>query len=124
MLTIRSARPTLGTRDLATALRFYVEVLGFDVQTTMGDPPDFALLSSPDGGGLGLVRVDDPTVTDEYACCYVDVTGVEELHSRCVAAGYPITNPLTRHPWGNHDFVVRDPDGHLIAVGEAGPPPA
>jgi catechol 2,3-dioxygenase-like lactoylglutathione lyase family enzyme len=123
MPAIHATRPTLGTRDLSSSLRFYVDVLGFDVQTTMGDPPDFALLTSPDGGGLGLVTVADPPVTDEYACCYIDVTGVEELHGRCVEAGCAITNPLTRHPWGNHDFVVRDPDGHLIAVGEPGPPP-
>jgi catechol 2,3-dioxygenase-like lactoylglutathione lyase family enzyme len=120
MPAIHTTRPTLGTRDVGAALRFYVEVLGFDVATTMGDPPNFALLTSPAGGGLGLVQVADPLVTEEYACCYIDVTGVEELHRRCVAAGHPITNPLTRHPWGNHDFVVRDPDGHLIAVGEPG----
>jgi catechol 2,3-dioxygenase-like lactoylglutathione lyase family enzyme len=26
--------------------------------------------------------------------------------------------PLTTHPWPMRDFVFRDPDGHLIAVGE------
>src|SRR3954454_10402269 len=103
MASILGARPTLGTRDVGASLGFYVGVLGFEVATTMGDPPDFALLTSPDGGGLGLVRVDDPPVTDHYACCYVDVAGVEELHRRCVDAGFAITSPLTRQPWGNHD---------------------
>jgi catechol 2,3-dioxygenase-like lactoylglutathione lyase family enzyme len=123
MPEIIGVRPTLGVRDVSASLALYVDALGFQVTTTMGDPPDFALLSGQAGAGLGLVRVDEPAATTEFACCYLDVAGVEALHDRCLAAGFVITHPLTRHPWGNLDFVVRDPDGHLIAVGERGSPP-
>jgi hypothetical protein len=26
--------------------------------------------------------------------------------------------PLTTHPWPKRDFVIRDPDGHQIAIGQ------
>jgi uncharacterized glyoxalase superfamily protein PhnB len=43
---------------------------------------------------------------------------VDGFHDRAVAAGLEVTNELTTHPYGQRDFVVRGPDGHLIAVGE------
>jgi predicted enzyme related to lactoylglutathione lyase len=83
---------------------------------TMGEPPTFAMISHGEVG-LGLVRTERPAVAD-FACCYVDVDGVEALHQRCVDAGATVTNPLTRQPWGNYDFVIADPDGHQLAFGE------
>ena len=32
--------------------------------------------------------------------------------------GGKITNPLTTWPWGMRDFVVTDPDGNWLAIGE------
>ena len=110
------ARTTLGVRDVAASIDFYRRTIGFEVLVTMGEPPDFALLGA-DGAGLGLVATAQPAVAD-FACCYVDVEGVEELHRRCVDAGATVTSPLTRQPWGNHDFVIADPDGHQLAFGE------
>lgn len=46
------------------------------------------------------------------------VRGVEALLGSCEVAGFEIARPLTTQPWGLRDFVVRDPDGHLIGVGE------
>lgn len=109
-------RTTLGVRDVPTSIDFYEKALGFAVLVSMGEPPNFALVGADDAD-LGLTEVETPAVAD-FACCYIDIEGVEELHQRCVEAGAPITNPLTRHPWGNYDFVVADPDGHQIAFGE------
>ena len=44
--------------------------------------------------------------------------GVDELHARCEAAGATFVSPLTTQPWGMRDFVVADPDGNRIAIGE------
>ena len=114
MLTSRS---TLGVRDAKVSIAFYTETLGFTVQTVMGEPPSFAVLVRDDIS-LGLVQTAKPAVAG-FACSYWNVEGVEALHTRCVDAGATISNPLTRQPWGNYDFVVKDPDGHQIALGEA-----
>jgi predicted enzyme related to lactoylglutathione lyase len=88
----------------------------------MGEPVDFALIGTGDVG-LGLVAAERPVVA-EFVCCYFDVDGVEALHGRCLDAGATISSPLTRQPWGNHDFVIADPDGHQIAFGEVPERPA
>jgi predicted enzyme related to lactoylglutathione lyase len=110
------SRTTLGVQSVPTSIDFYAAAVGFEVFTTMDDPPTFAMVGIGEVG-LGLTQVEHPAVA-EFACCYVNVEGVEELHARCVAAGATITNPLTRQPWGNYDFVIADPDGHQLAFGE------
>jgi uncharacterized glyoxalase superfamily protein PhnB len=49
---------------------------------------------------------------------YVSVTGVDDLHERCVAEGARIVTGLADHPWGLRDFVVEVPGGHRLALGE------
>jgi predicted enzyme related to lactoylglutathione lyase len=110
------SRATLGVKSVPASLEFYDRAVGFTTLTAMGEPPTFAIVG-PGDAALGLGRVEHPAVAD-FACCYFNVEGVEELHQRCVDAGARITAPLTRQPWGNYDFVVADPDGHQLAFGE------
>lgn len=114
--TFLSSRATLGVSDVAASADFYSRAVGFEVLVSMGEPLNFAMVGSG-GIGLGLVLADAPSVAP-FACCYFNVEGVEALHQRCVDAGATIANPLTRQPWGNYDFVVADPDGHMLAFGE------
>ncbi|HVW30369.1 MAG TPA: VOC family protein [Polyangiaceae bacterium] len=111
----------LGVRDVAASIAFYAETLGFHVRAEMGDPVDFALLGR-DAVTLSLVRAARPAVAD-FACCYLYVSDVEAVLGDCERAGASIVQPLTRHPWGNRDFVLRDPDGHRIAIGQVEAPP-
>ena len=107
---------SLGVRDVPASIAFYADTLGFSVRAEMGDPVDFALLAK-DAVTLALVKAEKPAVAD-FACCYVYVNDVEGVHADCERAGASVVAPLTRHPWGNHDFVIRDPDGHRIAIGQ------
>ena len=107
-----SFRPNLYVRDVGVALAFYRDLLGMEVHAEFPDG-SFAML----GGGaaeVALVRQDDP----QPAEAYLYVTGVEALLALCEAAGFAITREIATQPWGLRDFVVRDPDGHLIGVGE------
>jgi catechol 2,3-dioxygenase-like lactoylglutathione lyase family enzyme len=106
----------LGVRDVPASIAFYADTLGFGVRAEMGDPVDFALLAK-DAVTLALVKAEKPAVAD-FACCYIYVNDVEAMHADCVRAGATVVAPLTRHHWGNHDFVIRDPDGHRIAIGQ------
>jgi uncharacterized glyoxalase superfamily protein PhnB len=112
----------LGVSDVSASIAFYAHTLGFSVRAEMGEPVDFALLAR-DAVTLSLVKAKTPAVAD-FACCYVYVNDVDAVFSDCERTGAPIVTPLTRHPWGNRDFVIRDPDGHRIAIGqtEASPP--
>lgn len=110
--TLLSMRPNLPVRDVPTAIAFYRDTLGFEVKAQFPDG-SFALLESG-GAELALARHESP----QPQGAYLYVTGVEELLARCTSAGKTITYPLTREPWGLINFVVLDPDGHAIAIGE------
>ena len=115
---ILSARPNFYVKDIEASVAFYRDVLGFETKAMMGEPPNFALLQAG-GAELALIQLDTPAVSG----CYVYVTGVEALHDHCVARGVTVTYPLTLEPWGLLNFVVADPDGHQIAIGEQKEPP-
>jgi catechol 2,3-dioxygenase-like lactoylglutathione lyase family enzyme len=105
----------LGVRDVERSVAFYQRHLGFEVLSTMGD--DFALLGR-DGVTMALVLASTPAVAS-FAGCYLYVSDVEALHGQCKRDEVPMTSALTTHPWGTRDFVIRDPDGHQIALGES-----
>ena len=107
-----SFRPNLAVRDVAVSSAFYRDVLGLEVVAAFEDG-SFALLKR-DGAELALVR----NATPSQQGAYLYVQGLDALHARCVAHGARIVNGLTAHPWGLRDFVVADPDGHWIAIGE------
>jgi catechol 2,3-dioxygenase-like lactoylglutathione lyase family enzyme len=112
----------LGVTDVVRSAAFYAGNLGFALKAQMGatgaagEPPTFALLAR-DTVTLSLVATEIPAVAD-FACCYIYVDDVDAVHDACVQSRTPIVNPLTRHPWGNRDFVIRDPDGHRLAIGQ------
>jgi predicted enzyme related to lactoylglutathione lyase len=115
MTEFLSCRPNLEVDDLAPAAAFLREVLGFEVEV---DEPDMGLmLLSRDAVGLALVRSATPGVNATTAV-YIGVTGVDDLHSACAAAGARIVTGLEEHPWGLRDFVVEMPGGHRLALGE------
>jgi predicted enzyme related to lactoylglutathione lyase len=110
-----SCRANLEVDDLASAAVFLREVLGFEVEV---DEPGMGLmLLQRDAVGLALVRSATPGVNATTAV-YIGVTGVDDLHRACAAAGARIVAGLEDHPWGLRDFVVEMPGGHRLALGE------
>ena len=108
-----NARPNLLVQDVSASVEFYTDTLGFEAVAVMGEPLFFALLVN-EGAEIALVQTDEPQASG----CYIYVTGVDELYDDLLSDGAEITNPLTTQPWGNRDFVIADPDGHQIALGE------
>jgi predicted enzyme related to lactoylglutathione lyase len=115
MTEFLSCRPNLEVGDLAPAAEFLREVLGFEVEV---DEPEMGLmLLQRDAVGLALVQSATPGVNTTTAA-YIGVTGVDDLHERCVVHGALIVTGLADHPWGLRDFVVEMPGGHRLALGE------
>ncbi|MPZ98483.1 MAG: hypothetical protein GEU80_03935 [Dehalococcoidia bacterium] len=107
-----AARPNLPVSDVARSVEFYRRVLGFDVRV---DAPEFGLaVVGKEDAEIALLRTDSPPPGG----CYLTVEGVDTLHARCVEAGATIAVALQTQPWGMRDFVLEDPDGHRIALGE------
>ena len=111
------ARPTLQVDDVAANLAVFTDGLGWNVYASMGDPIDFAIVGAG-SASIGLTHSANPAIATDIASVYVDVKGTEGLYAHCTTTGLEISQPLTTHPWGQRDFVVRLPSGHQIAFGE------
>jgi Glyoxalase/Bleomycin resistance protein/Dioxygenase superfamily len=113
---VLAARPNLEVSDVAVALRWF-EPFGLVAVTTMGDPPEFALVGHHGQVLSALGAAEEPAVP-AIASCYIEVKGIEELHDLVQRLGFELSHPLTTHPWGMTDLVVRGPDGHQLTFGE------
>ncbi len=113
--TFAAARPSLEVADVGAALAFWTDVVGFEVEVTMGEPPTFAMVSAG-GARITLAQVDEPAPTS-IAVAFVDLHGIDGLAADLRAAGHEVDGPHER-PWGIRDLVVRVPGGPLVAFGE------
>ena len=128
--------PELYCSDFDASLRFYLDVLGFDVLYARPEER-FAFLHR-DGAQLMLEQPADPTRTwlaGELAHPYgrgvnlqVAVADVVSLHEAVRLAEATILVPLEDRAYrvgdvmrSNRQFVVLDPDGYLLRFSESLP---
>jgi uncharacterized glyoxalase superfamily protein PhnB len=118
---IRSFAPQLLVDDLARAIEFYSDVLGFSFGPTWGG---FYAIGERDGFEVHL-KCAPKTVEDrenrrqhDHLDVYANVIGVDALYAACQAKGATILKPLDRTPWGTNDFYLEDPEGYIIVFGE------
>ena len=116
-----AAEPQVFVADIAGACAFYVGKLGFGVAFTYGDPPFYAQVARG-GARLNLRLVSWPVFAADFRAREVDALsaivtaeGIEPLYHAFDAAGVNWHQRLRREPWGARTFIVRDPDGNLIA---------
>lgn len=113
------AMPVLQVHDLKTSLAFYCDGLGFSSHGSWGTPPVFAIVQR---GAVTLAldqsRDGSRPPTQQYWAAYIYVADVEAALRDLVARAIPIHRPICDTEYGCRDFDVRDPDGHILALGE------
>ncbi|MFB9313547.1 glyoxalase superfamily protein [Nocardioides plantarum] len=108
--------PTISVSDLPRALAFYVDVLGFEVVFCNGDPVGFVILER-DAAELHLtLRTGHRGSAANVA--HLMVEHVSAFHDHCTAHGVRIVKGLRDADFGLRTFVMADPDGNRIDVGE------
>ena len=122
---LKSFAPQLLVDDLPGAIKFYQDVLGFSFGPTWRG---FYTIGARDGVEIHL-KCAPKTIEDrahrrhnEHLDIYASVIGVAALYDVCTAKGAAILKPLERTPWGTKDFYIADPEGYVIAFGEADNP--
>jgi len=118
---LTSFAPQFLVDDLARAIGFYRDVLGF----AFGEPwGGFYAIGHRDGLDVHL-KCAPKTAADrahrrdnEHLDAYAAVEGIDALYQHCVAKGASILKPLAPTAWGTRDFYLQDPDGYIIAFGE------
>lgn len=108
--------PTIRMRDIRAAEAFYARTLGFRTVFENGDPTSFIVLRKDDAEiHLAEDRNHRPS-TINVAHMFVDDAAT--LYRRCEAAGVRIVKPLQDKDYGQRAFVLADPEGNRIDVGE------
>lgn len=116
-----TAEPQLFVTDIDAACRFYVERLGFTIAFSHGEPAFYAQIAR-NGARLNLRRVSGAVFDGSFrqreadalsATITVDDAGA--IFREFEEAGITFHQPLRTEPWGARTFIVRDPDGNLIA---------
>jgi len=104
------ANPILRVEDMAAAVRYYVEVLGFEQAGWGGD--DFTYVSR-DGAGIYLAEGDQGHVG---SWVWIGVENVEELYEELKATGARIRQEPMNYPWAL-EMRVEDLDGNVLRIG-------
>jgi predicted enzyme related to lactoylglutathione lyase len=105
-----NCQPILRVEDMALALRFYVDLLGFE-NANWGDE-SFTNISR-DSAGIYLCQGDQG---QGKAWIWIGVEDVQKLHDEYQALGVAIRMPPTNFPWAL-EMHVEDPDGNIIRFG-------
>jgi len=104
------ADPILRVEDMSAAVRYYVDVLGFE-QASWGD--DSFTCVSRDGASIYLSKGDQGH-TGSWV--WIGVGDVEKLYEELEANGAKIQHEPTNYPWAL-EIRVEDLDGNVLRMG-------
>jgi catechol 2,3-dioxygenase-like lactoylglutathione lyase family enzyme len=112
---LQIAIPVLKVKDVAAAMKYYNDVLGFAEEFKTEEPLTYA------GVARGKVTFHLSSSGDEAigkGTIYLIVKSVDKLHEEVARKGATVTSELTDRPYGMREFAVRTPDGHLLIFAE------
>lgn len=116
LIECEQIHPVLAVGDVAAAVEFYVNKLGFKRGFTSEDPPTFA------GVNLGNVQLffekGSPTPSSEATTVYFMVGDADQLYAFHSANAVEIVQEIGDRPYGIRDYIVRDPHGYHLAFGQ------
>lgn len=113
MTCVKRIVANLATSEIGLLQEFYTSLFGLELimdhgwLVTLGAPESAHVqLSIAEQGGSGTPVPD----------LSIEVTDVDAIHRKAVAAGHAIAYALTDEPWGVRRFFLKDPGGRLINV--------
>jgi uncharacterized glyoxalase superfamily protein PhnB len=119
MSNITQTRYVLAVQDLEKSAQYYEEKLGFATLWKEGGWQQLArgsmivmLGECPDDRSAFELR-------NHSYFAYVDVKGIDGLHTELLAKGVEVIYPLGNRPWGQREFGIQTIDGHRLMFGEA-----
>ncbi len=104
----------LHVKDMATALAFYRDTLGFTVSFSWEEPPRYVCLCLGDAA----IHLNSyaPPAGPSHVCIFCK--GIDAFYARLVAGGVNVTVPIGDRAYGMRDFDITDPDGHRLVFGQ------
>ncbi|MBX9840280.1 MAG: VOC family protein [Xanthobacteraceae bacterium] len=109
----------LEVKDIKRSEAFYRERLGFRPGLFFGEPPTFCIVSRDSVTlFLDLARTPRAAPINQYWAIYLYVDDVNAMAAELSARGVTIEREPEDQPYGCRDFDIRDPDGHVIGIGQ------
>ncbi|GAA4894662.1 putative glyoxalase superfamily protein PhnB [Stackebrandtia albiflava] len=132
-MDIRIHHSFLPHDDGEAALRFYRDVLGFEVRNdvayddmrwlTVGPPgqPETSVVLYPPGADPGVTDAERDVIRQmmakgTFATLVLATPDVDEAFTRISAAGAEVVQEPTDQPYGVRDCAFRDPAGNHIRI--------
>lgn len=121
--------PAIRVRDMAEALRFYTNTLGFQLTRGGADQEHCSLargdaslmLETPSSFyGEGYNRaIRERLATPSSLALYIEAPDIEPLYERVTGAGFAVIDPLGPREWGQREFTIEDPQGNWLTFWQA-----
>jgi catechol 2,3-dioxygenase-like lactoylglutathione lyase family enzyme len=113
------------TRDVAAAMHFYADLLGFRLIDWMEweSRPVYARLKAPRGTGtIALHLLERGTALPDFAAIrlYFEIKDLQKFCRRLETAGLALKQQPKLMPWGWKHACLEDPDGHEVGLYWAG----
>ncbi len=125
---MKSIIPALTVADIDASVRFYSEVLGFDVQFTLPGPDGKLIHASVKRGDATVMfgQLDPSNPHDQGKLgagvalffTVADNEDIDAYFERVKEAGATVFQEPTDQFWGHRDWVIADPDGYLLWIGK------
>ena len=108
-------RPILYVHSLEASQSYYRDRLGFHIDWTDGDPPDFGAVSRGDTQIFMCERCQG----HPGGWIWIFAPDVDAVHADLVKRGAIVKATPENKPWGVREMQVADPDGNVLRI--AGP---
>ena len=121
--------------DPEESLKFYRDILGFEVRTDVGyggmrwitvgpvDQPDTSVVLYPPGADPGVTDDERRTISEmmakgTYATLVLATKDIDALFERLQATDAEVIQEPTDQPYGVRDCAFRDPAGNHIRINQ------
>jgi predicted enzyme related to lactoylglutathione lyase len=109
---IENTIPVLAVADVPASLRFYRDILDFQLDWQgSADPPQIASVSR-DGHAI-MIQQRSPVTP---GCVWIGTSGLAALWEKVRSIGNAVVQRPTNHPWAL-DMKIADPDGNILWFG-------
>jgi len=119
MVKFVDSATTIEVSDVVASEAFYREKLGFRPGYFYGEPPTFCIVNRDRVTiFLDKMRTVHPVPLNQYWALYIYVDDVDAMLADVKSRGVDIIRDIEDQFYGCRDFDIRDPDGHLIGIGQ------
>lgn len=114
---IVSAVPKLPFRDKEKTVAYYVDGLGFSLQSDYGD----YLILKMDSAEIHFFSHPGLEPAQSHFMVYLRVDNIDEFYRRLTDRAVEIhpNGSLATKPWGQKEFALLDPDNTLLTFGQS-----